>query len=143
MNATGGGQGGGIGSGQYGTCGNITISGGTVVAKGDGDGSGIGCGGGSEEAPSVCGDIMIRPGGGFVSVTAIRGGYALSPIGPSSNDNGCFCGNITFDDYSIYSYGFYYVPGEGNYSRLIFTISSSDPDDIFKKGDTWTLTPAE
>ena len=139
------GRGAGIGCGEYGTCGNITITGGAVVAKGDYVAAGIGCGVGEVGYPSVCGDITIEKGDGFVSVTAIRGGNAYSPIGLGSYSENCnTCGNITFDGNSIKYSGdkTYYVIGEGNYSGLILTISSSDPD-APEKGDTWTLTPAE
>ena len=145
VTATSGENGAGIGCGDANSgssvCGNITITGGTVIATGEGLGAGIGCGG-CEYFPSVCSDITIEKGKGFVSVTAIKGGYALSPIGLSSYDKDCFCGSITFNGKSINSLGFYCVPEEGYYEDLIFTISSSDPDDP-EKGDTWTLTPAE
>ena len=146
VTATSGENGAGIGSGWSGTCGNITITGGTVIATGEYNGAGIGCGLGDEDYPSACGDIMIECGEGFVSVTAIRGGAALKPIGVFSNDNNFnTCGNITFGDESINGYGnnYDYSPGEGNYNGLRLTISSSDPDDPEKEGDTWTLTPAE
>ena len=143
VTATGGGDSAGIGSGNCGTCGDITITGGTVIATGENDGTGIGCGG-CFYGSSVCGDITIESGEGFVSVTAIRGGRAHRPIGISSGYEGYnTCGNITFNGNSINDDGdnFNYSPDEGDYGGLILTISSSDPDDP-EKGDTWTLTPA-
>ena len=145
VTAKGGNNGAGIGSGLSGTCGNITITGGTVIATGENLGAGIGCGGGDSEYPSVCGDITIECGEGFVSVTAIRGGGAYRPIGVFSRRKEInTCGNITFGDESINIDGKYfeYIPGEGDYGVLTLTISSSDPDDP-EKEDIWTLTPAE
>jgi len=146
VTATGGGDGAGIGSGQYGTCGNITITGGTVFARGNDNGTGIGCGFGEDSFPSVCGDIIIESGEGFVSVTAIKGDSALRPIGRSIDYEGYnSCGKIMFNDIWTNSNDgdrFSYNPVEGNYNGLILTISSSDPDDPEKENDTWTLTPA-
>ena len=150
VTATGEEYGAGIGSGygENGTnvCGNITITGGTVTATGGGDGAGIGCGFGEDSFPSVCGDIIIESGEGFVSVTAIKGDSALRPIGRSIDYEGYnSCGKIMFNDIWTNSNDgdrFSYNPVEGNYNGLILTISSSDPDDPEKENDTWTLTPA-
>jgi hypothetical protein len=72
----------GIGSAYEGTCGNITISGGTVAAKGGisaaGSGSGIG---------GTCGNITISGG----TVTA-KGGLSAAGIGSGNHGT---CGNIT------------------------------------------------
>ena len=85
--------------------GDITITGGTVIATGEGLGTGIGCGG-CANFPSVCGDIY-------------------------------------FNDNLINSMKYWYDPKEDNYGGLIITISSSEPGNPKKEGDTWTLTPAE
>ena len=82
LTATGGNICAGIGSGQYGTCGNITISGGSVTATGRDCAAGIGsC------LYGTCGNIAISGG----RVTAM-GGYGGAGIGTGKNGA---CGNIT------------------------------------------------
>ena len=72
----------GIGSGYNGKCGDITISGGTVTATGDKNAAGIGSGNGGS-----CLNISISGG----TVTATGGDYAAG-IG---SGGGSTCGNIT------------------------------------------------
>ena len=72
----------GIGSGKEGTCGNITISGGTVVAKGGISAAGIGSGRGGK-----CGNITISGG----NVSAETGDYGAG-IGCGNQGS---CGTIT------------------------------------------------
>lgn len=81
LTATGGGYAAGFGSGYYGSCGNITISGGTITATGGDYGAGIGSG-----FAGTCGNITISGG----SVTA-TGGYSGAGIG---SGNGGSCGDI-------------------------------------------------
>ena len=78
----------GIGSGSNGTCGNITIKGGTVTATGGNNAAGIG--GGSNGS---CGNIEISGG----TVTATGGNYAAG-IGSGSDRT---CGNITISGGTI------------------------------------------
>ncbi len=73
-------NGAGIGSGRGGSCGDITITGGTVEATG-GNGAGIGSG-----DDGSCGNITIT--GGKVTATSVKG------AGIGSGDDGS-CGNIT------------------------------------------------
>ena len=84
----------GIGSGQWGTCGDIVISGGQIGgvyesthyygAKGGRYGAGIGCGG-----PGTCGDITI--GAGITYVSACKGGDAYYNIGGTPDE----CGTVS------------------------------------------------
>ena len=85
----------GIGAGRYGSCQNITISGGQVYAEGKGGGAGIGCGDGHSTIGSTCGDITINGG----IVTAI-GSSDAAAIGSGSThqqsgDHHSICGKIT------------------------------------------------
>ena len=82
LTATGGNICAGIGSGLYGTCGNIALSGGSVTATGGYGGAGIGTG-----KNGACGNITISGG----RVTAMGGGDAA---GIGSGFAGT-CGNIT------------------------------------------------
>ena len=75
----------GIGSGSYGTCGNITIKGGTVTATGGYYAAGIG--GGSN---ATCENITITSG--VTKVTATKGSNAPNSIG--AGDEGT-CGTVT------------------------------------------------
>ena len=77
----------GIGGGSYGTCGNITIKGGTVTATGGYNAAGIGGG------QNVCGNIEISGG----TVTATGGKYGA---GIGSGERGS-CGNITISGGTI------------------------------------------
>ena len=79
-----GGKGAGIGSGERGSCGNITITGGTVTAKG-GNGAGIGSGN-----RGSCSGITIT--GGTVTATGGQG------AGIGSGYDGGTCGDITITD---------------------------------------------
>lgn len=154
VTATGGlnGGGAGIGCGNGGDCGNITISGGTVWARGIGTAAGIGCGSGE----GLCGDISIMCGDDFVSVTAIRGNGAKRSIGITedvngSNNSGAMCGRITFDGIEVFNgleYMVFKVPEDWNYGDLIFkkstTTFSEEEDDEGEESpytdNTWTLT---
>ena len=100
--ATGGGGAAGIGTGlaknEGKTGGNITINGGTIIAKGSDYGAGIGCGAtgaDSDDASTKCGDILITGG----TVTATGGIYAAGiGTGAALIDNRTartICGNIT------------------------------------------------
>ena len=100
--ATGGGGAAGIGTGlaknEGKTGGNITINGGTIIAKGSDYGAGIGCGAtgaDSDDASTKCGDITITGG----TVTATGGIYAAGiGTGAALIDNRTartICGNIT------------------------------------------------
>ena len=77
LTATGGDSGSGIGSGNYGTAGDITISGGTVTATGGEYGAGIGSG-----ANGTVGDITIS--GGTVTATSGNGNSVVG-IGKGSS----------------------------------------------------------
>ncbi len=74
----------GIGSGQYGTCGNITISGGTIAANGGNNGAAIGTG-----FDGTCGNILIS--GGSIDARG-KGSGASAGIGCGA---GGTCGTIT------------------------------------------------
>ena len=86
INATGGQEGAGIGSGDLGNCGNITIISGTITATGGVSAAGIGSGLGNPSNGS-CGNITIN--GGTVTTT---GGQWAAGIGSGSYGH---CGNIT------------------------------------------------
>ena len=89
--ATTGDYGAGIGSGYHATCGNITIKGGTITATGGNCGAGIG----SSFDTAICGDILISGG----TITA-NGGRRAAGIGTGSAEQGMAstCGNITITD---------------------------------------------
>ena len=94
VEAIGSSSGAGIGSGyDKSTCGDITISGGTVVATGGLLGSGAGAGIGSGNSYSSCGDITI--GAGIVKVVATRGNSNAESIGEGV---GGTCGTVTIAD---------------------------------------------
>ena len=76
----------GIGCGQGGICGDITITGGTIEAKGGVKAPGIGCG-----MDGGCGDITIT--NTVTRVTAYKGTDAPYSIGCGSGDG--VCGTIT------------------------------------------------
>ncbi len=88
LTATGGNGGAGIGSGELGTCGDITISGGTVTATGGDMGAGIGSG-----FMGVFSSITITSG--ITSVTATMGTAAQAPIGRGDGDS--TSGSVTID----------------------------------------------
>ncbi len=91
--ANGGAQGAGIGGGGKGACGNITISGGNITSKCMGMCAGIG---GGNYASASCGNITIS--GGEISA---EGGSDGAGIG--GGDYGS-CGNITISGGNITSY---------------------------------------
>ena len=90
--ATGGALSAGIGGGCEAVCGDITITGGDVTAVGGSCGAGIGTG-----DDGRCGNITIT--NTVTKVTATRGSYAKSCIGrgyPDPNHpNTCYCGTVT------------------------------------------------
>ena len=94
----------GIGSGSYGTCGNITIKGGTVTATGGYYAAGIGGG-----QNGSCGNIEISGG----TVTATGGTYGAG-IGGGSYGT---CGNITISGGTVTATGGYYAAGIGGGSN--------------------------
>ena len=85
LNASSNGHGAGIGGGYNISCGNITISGGTVAATGGMDAAGIGSGSGSSTNPSSCGAITINGGTveatGGMNAAGIGSGYRYSSCG--------------------------------------------------------------
>lgn len=114
VTASGGNNAAGIGSGDGGTCGAITINGGTVEARGGINGSGIGSGnGGTFESIKITKDIT--------RVTATMGSDAQAPIGRGNNDQGS--GSVTVDD----------VTNWAGTATTNLNFSSTN--------DTWTLTP--
>ncbi len=101
LTATGGDSAAGIGSGYFGTCGDITISGGEVTATGGGGGAGIGSG-----FDGSCGAITIS--GGAVTAT---GGYEGAGIGSESRGT---CGTITISGGTVTATGGLYAAGIGS-----------------------------
>ena len=101
LNAKGCHGGAGIGSGHYGSCGNITITGGTINATGGGYAAGIGSG----ESGS-CGNISIS--GGTITAT---GGLPAAGIG--SGESGS-CGDISITGGTITATGDDYGAGIGS-----------------------------
>ena len=99
-------DGAGIGSGYIGSCGHITIEGGTVTANGGGDGAGIGSG-----ILGTCGNITIS--GGTVTATG-------DPVIPSEGGAGIgsgyigSCGNITISGGRVNATGSVYCAGIGS-----------------------------
>ena len=143
VNATGDSWGAGIGSGANATCGNITITGGTVTATGGNDAAGIGCGYGTKKAKSVCGNISIWVDNGFKSVTAIKGVGANKPIGMSKGKDSNTFGVISFNGEEINADDIYsYDPPEKDYQGLLFTISTTilgNEDESRYTNNTWKL----
>ena len=94
-------SGAGIGSGGEGSCGNITINGGTIIAQGGANASygaaGIGCSYGDWQYFSTCGDITISGG----NVTAI-GGSDAAGIGSTWFAT---CGNISITGGTVMATG--------------------------------------
>lgn len=84
ITATGGSGRAGIGGGS-GACGNITITGGTITATGGNNAAGIG--GGTD---GTCGNITITSG--VTRVTATKGNYAPNSIGAGGDGT---CGTVT------------------------------------------------
>ena len=146
-------MGAGIGSGSDGTCGDITISGGTVTANGGDYGSGIGSGSGgnAELNNSVCGAITISGG----TVTATGGSYGA---GIGSGYFGKF-GSISITDgiasvtANILNYPGVQVPiGKGDYDKGSGSVTVDEVDNwsgaetthlnfsATNSNRTWTLT---
>lgn len=123
LEAKGSDDGAGIGSGKQGTCGDITISGGTITAEGDGTGAGIGSGGDWGD----CGKITISGG----TIKSAKGGGA----GIGSGTNGK-CGNITISGGTIESAMSYLTSG----SAGIGSATGSICGDITISGGTITAT---
>ena len=97
----------GIGAAKFrSTCGNITISGGTVEAKGGEKAAGIGTGRGLYKCLSTCGSITITTG--VTSVKATMGNQGSRSIGRAGASNGnpyfCNCGTVTIGG-TVYSSG--------------------------------------
>ena len=90
----------GIGSGYQSSCGNITIEGGNITATGGKYGAGIGSG-----YESSCGNITINAG----NITA-TGGDCAAGIGSGIRGS---CGNITFSGGTITAKGGYVGAGIG------------------------------
>ncbi|MGI6495817.1 MAG: beta strand repeat-containing protein [Kiritimatiellia bacterium] len=130
LTVTGGQYGAGIGGGQYGDGGTITISGGVIVANGSGSGSGIGGGaGGAGAAVTISSGTVTAQGGYYAAgigggssgaggttttisggiVTAIGGGYAAG-IGGGSGKAG---GNVTISGGNVTATGGYQAAGIG------------------------------
>lgn len=148
VTATGGENGAGIGTGYRGKCGDISISGGTVMAQGGDIATGIGTGEGNGETKAECGDISITWSKDFVSVTAIRGDGASLSIGKRYGDfdNRYKCGRITFDGIEVFNgidYYNYGEPDDEDYGHLHFAKTTTDDgdDDSDDTNNTWTLTP--
>ena len=133
INATGGENCAGIGSGegyQLGNpqtlddidyivqCGDITITGGTVTAIGNGGAAGIGTG----MKNSTCGNITIT--NGAISVTATKGTGATNFIG-ASGGTGCSSGTVTIDGVENATY-------ESTFTNFASIITNDY--------DTWKLT---
>ena len=126
LTATGGDSGAGIGSGNYGTAGDITISGGTVTATGGDLGAGIGLG-----FSGRAGDITIS--GGTVTAT---GGYLGAGIGTATyiSDTGSSkVETITISGGTVTATG-------GEYGAGIGTGSYGTAGDITISGGTVTAT---
>ena len=114
VTASGGNNAAGIGSGDGGTCGAITINGGTVEARGGINGSGIGSGnGGTFESIKITKDIT--------RVTATMGSDAQAPIGRGNNDQGS--GSVEIDGTTSWTAG-------SATTNLYFSSTNN----------TWTLT---
>ena len=92
LTASSNGKAAGIGSGYRDFCGNITISGGTVIATGGNQAAGIGCG-----YQGTCGAITIS--GGTVTAT---GGYQAAGIGSGYQGT---CGAITISGGTVTAMG--------------------------------------
>jgi hypothetical protein len=106
VTATGGDQGAGIGGGQRGNGGTITIHGGTVTATGGLTGAGIGGGWGDGSGNGSGGTITIHDG--MVTTT---GGYFGSGIGGGRDGAG---GTITIDGGTILATGGFGGAGIGS-----------------------------
>lgn len=105
----------GIGGPAFGSCGNIEIQGGTIIATGGGSSAGIGCGPSASGDPSgsSCGNITISGG----NVTATGGEFAAG-IGAGYGISGLrsTCGNITITGGTVSATGGNYASGIGGSS---------------------------
>ena len=119
INTYGGICGGGIGSGNHGKVGNITISGGTVAAIGGSFGPGIGSG-----SEGAAGNITIT--GGEVTATAGRNGAGIGP-----GNEGSSVGSITITGGKVQAAG-------GENGTGIGTGLSSEVENITISGGTVT-----
>ena len=134
MTAKSDGSGPGIGCTCYSTCGNITITGGTIIAKGIDCGAGIG-GGNHGDFTS----ITITDGITSIQATAGHGADAkkLLPIGKAYEDEES--GSVTIDGVTLPELHKAQVHGTEPLPalpHLNWTIS-----EIKYTYDTWTLTP--
>jgi len=93
LTATGGNKVAGIGSGFYGTCGNITINGGTITATSSDSGAGIGAG-----FYGTCGNITIN--GGTITATSSDSGAGIGAGYEEST-----CGDITITGGTVIATG--------------------------------------
>ena len=108
ITATGGTGAAGIGSRRDGTCGTITISGGTVEdVRGGSNGAGIGSGEGG-----TCGNIAISGG----TVEDVRGGSNGAGIGSgkATSQNNSTCGDITISGGTVMAFGGEQAAGIGS-----------------------------
>lgn len=89
------------------TCGNISISGGTVTATGKGGGAGIGTG----QTSSICGNITITDGVTYLIAT--KGADAPASIGIGRKNYSDTCGTVTIGGV-VYWDGLAYQNGGDN-----------------------------
>ena len=119
--ATAGNNSAGIGSGGYGSCGSITISGGNVTVTSLG-GAGIGSG-----YQADCGNILIS--GGTVNTT---GGYGGAGIGGGMSDAyKSSCGTITINGGTVTARGGDYAPGIGTGHQYNISDQNADCGNIY------------
>ena len=95
ITATGGLKAAGIGGGESSSCGAISISGGTITATGGNFAAGIGSGCAAENKSASCGTITITSG--VTRVTATKGSGAPNSIGKGTAENNATntCGTVT------------------------------------------------
>ena len=138
LKATGNGGCSGIGSGSEGTCGNITISGGTVTATGGSWSAGIGGG-----YFGTCGNISIGDG----TITAQCGQSSFSNAVIGSGDDGT-CGDITITinnsitSITLKKFGNnqYFICGPDVHRGKVYIYGSECYNDVVLKNGT-TSTP--
>ena len=122
VTATGGKYAAGIGGGEYGGCGTITISGGIVTATGGFLAAGIGSG-----AYSTCGDITI--GSDVTSVSATMGYCDGVPIGSVYSGS---CGTVTIDGTTTWTAG----TATEHFNWNVSTVEGPNDQEV----TCWTLT---
>ena len=95
ITATGGYKAAGIGGGESSSCGAISISGGTITATGGNFAAGIGSGCAAENKSASCGTITITSS--VTRVTATKGSGAPNSIGKGTAENNATntCGTVT------------------------------------------------